>query len=497
MSSPRPAPLPNSYWVLPGRLLAGEYPATGQLDGARERIEQLLRAGIDCFVDLTPPEELPPYEGMLPAAIAYHRLPIRDHDVPAHTQVMVDILALIESALSAGRSLYVHCHAGVGRTGTVMGCFLIERGLSPDAALEELNRAWQQSARAALWPRVPETEAQIQYVRSWTARVSSRVAPSAGHSTPTEDARGLQTLRQRFLGALVGLAVGDALAAPTQQWDPGTFEPVAALTGGGVYDLPAGGWTDDTAMALVLGESLLACRGFDARDQIDRYLRWRQEGYLTATDRCVGLRAGVAKALAAAQWRRQVFPGSHAPRQLDPEPLSRVAPAVLFAFPALDTAVRLAGDAARITCQAPVVVDACRAFAAMIHVALQGGPKDEVLSPTLSGQLEGAPIRPRMRSLLRRRYRSKQPGQMRSGSTTLQVLEAALWAFDRTSTFAEGALLAVNLGGNSDVVGAVYGQLAGAYYSIAGIPEAWRCELSRLGLIESLADELFRVGQTW
>jgi ADP-ribosylglycohydrolase len=482
MTSPPPAPLPNSYWVLPGRLLAGEYPTAGQLDGTRERIERLLGAGIDCFVDLTPPGELPPYEDLLPAGITHHRVPIRDHDVPAHPQVMADILALIQSALRSGRSPYVHCHAGVGRTGTVMGCFLVERGLSADAALEELNRAWQQSARAALWPQIPETEAQLQYVRNWAARALGEV-----HS--------IHPTRERFLGALVGLAVGDALSAPTAQSEPGTFEPVTGLTGGGVYDLPAGAWTDDTAMALLLGESLLACRGFDARDQIDRYLRWRQEGYRTATDRCIGLRAGVAKALAAAQWRRQLFPGSHAPRQLDPEPLSRIAPAVLFAFPALEEAVRLAGDAARITCQAPVAVDACRALAAMLHVALQGGSKSEVLFPPVPTLLEGAAVRPPMRSLRGGHYRRKRPGRMRSGTTTVQVLEAALWAFDRTSNFAEGALLAVNLGGNSDIVGAVYGQLAGAHYGVGAIPAPWCSELSRVGLIEDLADELFRVSR--
>jgi ADP-ribosyl-[dinitrogen reductase] hydrolase len=497
MSSLPPAPLPNSYWVLPGRLLAGEYPATAQLDGTRERIDRLVRAGIDCFVDLTPSQELPPYDNMLPPGIAHHRLPIRDHDIPAQPELMSDILSLIDRELRSGRKLYVHCHAGVGRTGMVMGCFLVESGLSGDAALEELNRAWQQSARSAHWPQVPETDGQTEYVRSWSARVSApRIAAPASFSAPfPADERGLHTLRGRFLGALIGLATGDALAAATEQWEPGTFEPVKYLTGGGVYDLPPGAWTDDTSMALLLGESLLACRGFDARDQIDRYLRWRQEGYQSATDRCIGLRPGVAQALAAAQWRRQPFSGSHEPRQLDPEPLSRIAPAVLFAFPALDEAVRLAGDAARTTCQAPTVIDACRTFAAMLHAALQGAPKEQILYPPLLAQLDGAAVRPHLRSLLRGNYRRKQPGKMRSGSTTTQVLEAALWAFDRTSSFAEGALLAVNLGGNSDVVGAVYGQLAGAHYTVAGIPAPWRSELSRVSLIENLADELFRVSQ--
>jgi len=496
MSLPPPAPLPNSYWVLPGRLLAGEYPAARELERTRERLERLLRAGIDCFVDLTPAAELPSYKELLPSGALHHRLPIRDHDVPARPELMAEILSIIEGALRGGRRVYVHCQAGVGRTGTVVGCLLVQRGLSGEAALEELNRVWQQCARAALWPSVPETEAQIQYVRRWVRRASSGGAAPGDPATPMPAQAGSpEVLRGRFLGALVGLAAGDALAAATAQRDPGTFEPVTALFEGGADALPAGTWTDDTAMALLLGESLLARNGFDARDQIERYLRWKQEGYRSATDRCIGLRAGVGRALAVAQWRRQLFPGSHEPRQLDPEPLSRVAPTVLFAYPALEEAVRLAGDAARITCQAPAVVDACRLLAAMVHTALRGAPKQEVLCPSLPPQPEGAPVRPRIRSLLRGRYRHKVPAQMRSGTTTIEVLEAALWAFDRTATFEEGALLAVNLGGNSDVVGAVYGQLAGAHYSLAGIPSRWRDQLARLSIIEDLAEELFQLSQ--
>ncbi len=492
MSSPPPTPLPNSYWVLPGQLLAGEHPTAPDVEGAGERIARLLGAGIDFFVNLTAPEELPAYEDALPAGVLHHRRPIRDHDVPSGPEPMIEILALIQDALRSGRRVYVHCRAGVGRTGTVIGCLLVQRGLSGDAALDELNRVWQQCARAAIWPSVPETEDQIRYVRAWLPGVSLGGGGVGAAERVAGAPAGTAALHARFLGALLGLATADALAAPTEQHEPGSFAPVTGFTGGGRFDLPPGAWTDDTAMALCLADSLLACGGFDARDQIDRYLRWWQEGYLSATGECVGLREPVTRALAAAQWRRQLFPGSHEPRQQDPEPLSRIAPVAMFAFSSLEETLRLAADATRITCQAAAVVEVCRVFAAMLHLALAGGAKEEILAPP---QLQAGAVRPRVRSLLLGRYRGKQSRQVRTGSTAVEALEAALWAFDRTSTFEDGALLVANLGGNSDVAGAAYGQIAGAYYTAAGIPAEWRIALSRLELLESLADQLFRVSQ--
>jgi ADP-ribosyl-[dinitrogen reductase] hydrolase len=495
-----PPPLASAYWLLPGRLLAGEYPGMPQEEGTRDRIQALLAAGVDCFVNLTAPDELPSYEELLPAHVSHHRRPIRDHGLPELPEYMVDILELIEGSLRAGHRLYVHCRAGIGRTNTVLGCLLVEQGMSGDAALEELNRCFLASARAVLWPMgVPETPEQIDYVRHWrpalavhgaTVAQSASVFASALHRV--EEPLGLRSsaaLRARFRGALIGLAIGDALAGTTQTLSPGSFPRVGDFGSGGPLNLPRGAWTDDTAMALCLAESLVSCHGFDPRDQLERYTLWQQAGHLSATGECVGITSATQRALASAHWRRQVFSGSHDPKQLDPEPLARVAPAVLYGFGSFAESIRLAGEAARSTCQAPLVVEACRVFAAMLHAALSGRDKPEVLAASAQPE-EGRTLRPRLRALLRGRFLRQSAAHIRAGPTIIEALEAALWAFHHGADFREGALLAANLGGCSDVVAAAYGQLAGAYYTLNGIPAEWRAALLRIDLLETLADQL-------
>src|SRR5512139_1539298 len=128
-----PPPLENTYWVEPGRLLAGEYPAAGPEQAARARIRKLLDAGIGCFIDLTEPGELEPYERWLPGpygrdAVAYVRKPIPDHSLPARPEQTREILDEIDAALGEGRTVYLHCRAGIGRTNLVAGCWLARRG---------------------------------------------------------------------------------------------------------------------------------------------------------------------------------------------------------------------------------------------------------------------------------------------------------------------------------------------------------------------------------
>lgn len=461
-------PVPNSYWALPAQLLAGEHPSGPTVEATRARLVRLIEAGVNCFIDLTQPGETPAYETALPLAVDYLRRPIPDHGVPAERVHMREILDHLRSAMSAGKIIYLHCRAGIGRTNLVVGCLLAERGLSGPEALVELNRLWKQSARAVHWCAVPETPEQTEYVRNWSgaaAEADPLLEPAA-----LAAARGL---RERFQGALFGLAVGDAVAAATQYRRRGRFTPVGDMLGGGPFDLPRGAWSDDTAMALCLAESLLEREGFDARDQVERYRRWQREGYLSATGQCVGITASTARALAMAQWRRQAFSGTHDPESQGAETLSRVAPAVMYFFARDTVAVQQAAEAARTTSQAPRVLAACRALALALHAALSGQPKATILS--------------RARALPESLVAPGTPA-LRTSATA--ALAAALDAFGTTHSFRDAVLAAANRGGNSDVVAGAAGALAGAHYSAGAIPTLWRNSLMKKQLIEECADRL-------
>lgn len=167
-------PIPESYWVLPGQLLAGEYPTSSySQERARERIAAFLREGFDSFIDLTSPGEISPYEELLKQEAAeygktveYQRFPIGDYGLPDHEQ-MKAILDHIEQTVAQKRKTYLHCQGGIGRTGTVVGCYLVRQGLDGQQALEQLAEWWRSVPKSAFHPHSPETQKQEDFVRNW------------------------------------------------------------------------------------------------------------------------------------------------------------------------------------------------------------------------------------------------------------------------------------------------------------------------------------------
>ncbi len=296
-------------------------------------------------------------------------------------------------------------------------------------------------------------------------------------------------LRDRFRGCLVGLAAGDAVGTTVEFRARGTFAPLTDLVGGGPFNLRAGDWTDDTAMALCLAASLVACRGFDARDQMLRYRRWWREGYWSPTGQCFDIGRTVAAALGRFEATDDPFAGSADPRSAGNGSLMRLCPVALFAYPDLAQAETLAAESSRTTHAADECLDACRLFARMLVRALSGAPKDDILC----GDAAAFTGTPAIVAIARGGYRDKREAAIRSSGYVVHTLEAALWCFLHSADFAGAVLAAANLGDDADTTAAVCGQLAGAHYGVAGIPAPWRARLALHDDIVALADGLRRL----
>jgi ADP-ribosyl-[dinitrogen reductase] hydrolase len=187
--------------------------------------------------------------------------------------------------------------------------------------------------------------------------------------------------RDKYRGALLGLAIGDALGTTLEFKPPGTFAPITDITGGGPFNLKPGEWTDDTSMALCLAESLVERRGFAAKDQMDRYCRWREEGYLSSNGRCFDIGNTVSGALAKYLRTGNPFAGPESPNTAGNGSLMRLAPIPLFFAKDPKEAIHYAAESSRTTHGADTAIDGCRYFAGLMIGALRGKPKSELLSP--------------------------------------------------------------------------------------------------------------------
>ena len=306
--------------------------------------------------------------------------------------------------------------------------------------------------------------------------------------------------RERYRGALLGLAAGDALGTTLEFKPPGTFAPLSDMIGGGPFHLKPGEWTDDTSMALCLAESLIEKRGFDAKDQMDRYCRWHEEGYLSSNGRCFDIGNTVAGALASYRRTGDPFAGSEAPHAAGNGSLMRLAPIPLFFASNPKQAIHYASESSRTTHGTKAAVDACRYFAGLIVGALHGMPKAELLSPYFNPTDEPSfwnenSLDQKIAAIAAGSFKRKDPPEIRGTGYVVDSLEAALWAFDRSESFREGALLAVNLGDDADTTGAIYGQIAGAFYGAEQIPAEWRVRLTMHDSIQHKADQLFAIAE--
>lgn len=458
-------PIPNSYWVEPGRLLAGEYPGSMSRAEALNRVQALLRAGVNSFIDLTEARELPPYDALLPRdgqpPVRHRRMPIADHGLPDSPRVMADILDAIAEQLAVGRCVYVHCRAGIGRTGMTIGCHLTRGGLDNEAALDRLQTLWQQCARSGSWPSVPETQAQIDFLREWREPGRSAAPAQPAAIAPASHA-------QRVAGALLGLAAGEALAIAKSNGKLGLGTTIAVpdvlLTGA------------DTAMTQAVAASLRAF-GHRAEDQLQRYNEFIRTGqHAESGVAAANLSPELKRAVAAWQWSRKPNAGTHDPKNLDPHSLARSLAAALYQHANAAAAGDLAVDVSRTTQQSPVVLDAVRFWTALLSDALAGVEKSQLLD------LQG----PAMQTVHQRAPR-KELHKLLEGSWStfaahdngaLALIARALLALQGTENFEQGMRKLLDSTAmqnvNAVAAGSLYGALAGACYGSGAIPDSWQ-----------------------
>jgi len=294
----------------------------------------------------------------------------------------------------------------------------------------------------------------------------------------------------RFRGCLLGLAAGDAVGTTVEFRPRGSFAPLTGMVGGGPFRLEPGQWTDDTSMALCLAVSLVECNGFDARDQMERYCRWRDEGYLSSNGRCFDIGGTVASALARFQRTGDPFAGSTDPNSAGNGCIMRLAPIAMFYFPDVDLAEHYAAESSRTTHAAAECLDASRLFARMVVRALQGASKHEII---LSDQTAFVGAQ-KIMSIAQGEYIAKPMSGIRGSGYVVDSLEAALWCFHHTDSFEQAILAAANLGDDADTTAAVCGQVAGAFYGASGIPARWLEPLALRPEIEQLAVQLMVTG---
>jgi ADP-ribosyl-[dinitrogen reductase] hydrolase len=299
-------------------------------------------------------------------------------------------------------------------------------------------------------------------------------------------------MKDRSRGALLGLAVGDALGAAVEFSAPGSFVPVTGYRSGGPHGLQAGEWTDDTSMALALADSIAAA-GWDLNDQANRYVQWWTIGKYSVNGRCFDI--GITTRFALSRFlanKDALTSGDASERASGNGSIMRLAPlpiryATLYPN-RLDELSRLAEESSLPTHASAQCRSACRYLATVLAALIRGEDRSAVLAPhwkALRHLNDIQPLHPLIQEVAQGSFRHRQPPVIQGTGWVVKSLEAALWAFHDASGIEEAVLRAVNLGDDADTTGAICGQLAGAYWGESNIPESLRSGLARMDMLEN------------
>jgi ADP-ribosyl-[dinitrogen reductase] hydrolase len=404
--------------------------------------------------------------GVIARNMAWYHLPVPDMGAPDELfeQTWLAVGERLRARLRDGFNVLIHCKGGLGRAGTIAARLMIELGCKSDAAVAAVRKAR---------PGAIETAAQLRHVMN--------IKPMAERVPDIS----LAATRDRALGAMIGLAVGDAVGTTLEFKTRDSYPLLTDMIGGGPFRLEPGQWTDDTSMALALMDSLLEHPSLDEADLMERFARWHEQGEYSSTGRCFDI--GITTRQALARWKASGDPiaGSTAADTAGNGSLMRLAPVAIRWWRDREMLRDVAARQSRTTHAAPEAVDACVAYAELLADAIEGRPRSEVLRDR--AEIYAGTIK----NIMAGSWRGKTRGAIRSSGYVGHSLEAALWCIGRTGSFEEAALTAANLGDDADTTAAITGQLAGALYGISGIPRRWREMITWGSRIEEQSGSLF------
>lgn len=435
-------------------------------------LDAIAAWGAAAVVSLVTADELRAYkvqalgEKVADRHMIWHHLPIIDVSVPdaRFEREWDEAGERLRTLLRSGANVLIHCRGGLGRAGTIAARLLVELGWEAEQAIRAVR---------GVRPGAIETRAQELHVRAAQAVAEALPAPEP------------QATRDRAIGALVGLAVGDALGT-TLEFSRRDSQPrVTDLVGGGPFRLEPGMWTDDTSMALALADSLFDNPDLDEADLMTRFVQWHEHGEYSANGRCFDI--GLTTRRALNRWKQTGEPiaGSTDPNTAGNGSLMRLTPVAIRHWQDRDRLCDIAARQSRTTHAAAEAVDACIGFAQILADAIAGQSRSAILRNRSEG------LSPGVEAVLGGSWRGKTRSAIPSSGYVIHSLEAALWAVSRTASFEDAVILAANLGDDADTVGAITGQLAGALYGASAIPAHWRERLAWNSRITNMAEALF------
>lgn len=298
--------------------------------------------------------------------------------------------------------------------------------------------------------------------------------------------RMMAKMKNRALGAFVGLAVGDAVGTTAEFMPRGSFPEITDMVGGGPFRLRAGEWTDDTSMAIALAESLIACGRIDQLDLMLRFAAWFRRGEYSHSGTCFDIGATTAAAICRFELTGNPVAGQTAPDTAGNGSIMRLAPLALFCATRPDfdlpSAARMQSET---THAAPEAIDACVGLATMLTAIIRGARADDAAA--MGGE---ACVTKGASAAFGGFGRNRRMNTVKSTGYVIDTLDAELWAVSSTGDFRSAVLAAANLGDDADTVAAVAGQLAGALYGLNRIPDEWVSRLAWSDKIIGLAADL-------